>query len=250
MRKHAFPIMGTVASLTVAPHVDELHDAAALRACRDSLTADEQRFSHFRSDSDISQWLAGSRISQEAYDEIQYILDGCTLLELTSNGVFKAMDPVTGHLDTAGLVKGYAIGKAVDAIWRVGVRDFTLNVGGDSYSSGRPSAERPWRVAIVDPVNEARIIGVVDATDMAVATSGPSQRGRHIWRGPEPAVDSGLRSFTAIGPDIAAADAYATIGFAMGEAGIEWVAARDDFRSFIVRSDGTVGGDATLVSAA
>lgn len=250
MRKHAFPIMGTMASLTVAPHVDEFHDAAALRACRDSLTADELRFSHFRGDSEISQWLAGVRISQEAYDEIQYILDGCTLLELTSNGVFKAQNPTTGQLDTAGLVKGYAIGKAVDAIWRMGVKDFTLNVGGDSYSSGRPAPDRPWRVAIVDPANETRILGVVDATDMAVATSGESQRGQHIWRGSQPDADSGLRSFTAIGPDIAAADAYATIGFAMGEAGVEWVRARDDFRSFIVRSDGSVGGDATLVSAA
>ena len=52
------------------------------------------------------------------------------------------------------------------------------------------------------------------------------------------------------GPDIAEADAYATIGFAMGEDGIAWVARHDGYRSLAVRADGSVLSDAALVSVA
>ena len=94
------------------------------------------------------------------------------------------------------------------------------------------------------------VLALVDATDSAVATSGTAERGEHIWLpGPRP-VGSGLRSFTVVGPDIAEADAYATVGFAMGEDGMAWVSAHDGYRSLIVRTDGTVRSDVALVSAA
>ena len=57
-------------------------------------------------------------------------------------------------------------------------------------------------------------------------------------------------SFTVVSPDIAEADAYATIGFALGEAGIDWVANREGYRSLAIRPDGTLVGDAALVSVA
>ena len=53
-----------------------------------------------------------------------------------------------------------------------------------------------------------------------------------------------------MGPDIAEADAYATVGFAMGEGGMAWVSAHHGYRSLIVRTDGTVRSDVALVSAA
>ena len=123
--------------------------------------------------------------------------------------------------------------------------------GGDVQCVGS-LGDQPWRVAIADPRAAFGIVAMVDASDRAVATSGTSQRGDHIWLGPgrEPAPRADdPASFTVVGPDISLADAYATVGFAMGEAGRAWVARHDGYHSIVVRADGTVVSDVALVSA-
>jgi thiamine biosynthesis lipoprotein len=66
--------------------------------------------------------------------------------------------------------------------------------------------------------------GVLRVRDVAVATSGLYERGGHIVDPRTGLVPTGLRSVTVIGPTLAFADAYATAAFAMGEAGLAWVA--------------------------
>lgn len=249
MHRTHFPTMGTIASLTVAAHVDPALAETAAHVLRTSLAADERRFSHYRADSDITRWLAGEDVGLEAAVELEDVFDACIALQAESAGAFTVADPRTGAIDTAGYVKGYAIGKAVEAIRACGVVDFTVNVGGDSFSSGSPSSTRPWRVAIADPTRPRAIAAVVDAADMAVATSGTAERGHHIWLHTG-VTRSDLRSFTVIGPDIALADAYATIGFAMGVEGMAWVARHPGYSSLVVDIDGRVMSDAALVSAA
>ena len=65
-----FPVMGTHASLVVPDHVvarvGEQRAQQALEAARASLDADEQRFSHYRSDSDISQWSPAISVATDA----------------------------------------------------------------------------------------------------------------------------------------------------------------------------------------
>lgn len=242
----SFPVMGTVASIVIAlPDAQDRRQAdLAIDAARTSLEADDARFSHYREDSDISRWSAGHAVSPDAVAEIDAVLRQCAALREESGGAFRVNDPVTGALDTAGYVKGYAIGKAAERMREFGMRDFVLNVGGDSMNSGRASTERPWRVAIAHPTLSHGILEVVEAEDLAVATSGTAERGEHIWR----MTPDALLSFTVIGPDIALADAYATIGFAMGEAGFEWVSTREGYHCIIVRADGSVFGNAALVS--
>ena len=50
----------------------------------------------------------------------------------------------------------------------------------------------------------------------------------------------GLRSVTVTGPDLARADALATTGLAMGEAGIAWLAERtaEGYETAVVTDDG------------
>jgi FAD:protein FMN transferase len=246
----AFPVMGTMGTIVVAPadvaRLGAEHVEAAMatgRACLDRL---EQRFSHFRTDSEISRWVAGDDVPADAVADIEHVLLQCGRLHAESDGVFRARNPRTSSLDTAGYVKGYAIGRAAEVLASAGLRNVVVGVGGDVHCSGRAAEDRPWRVAVQDPARSHAVLALVDATDLAVATSGTAQRGDHIW-GPVPS--GPLAAFTVIGPDIAEADAYATIGFAMGEAGMEWVKARDGYRSVVVRSDGTVASDAALVSA-
>lgn len=250
MRRHAFGVMGTMASVAVAGDVPESVAAAGLAACEASLREDEQRFSHYRADSDIERWLAGQRSTPDAVADIDQVIRACLDLQVESDCVFTAVDPGTGRIDTAGFVKGHAIGRAAARMRAVGLRDFSLGVGGDTWSSGRPAPDRPWRVAVADPTRPRGVSAIVAASDLAVATSGSAQRGQHIWRDGGPATP-GIRSFTVVGPDVALADAYATIGFALGaEAGMAWVTAHDGYAALVVRSDGTVVSEAALVSAA
>jgi len=246
----AFPVMGTMGTIVVSAtdvarlgteHVDAA--MAAGRACLDRL---EQRFSHFRADSEISRWIQGDDVPADAVADIEHVLLQCGRLHAESDGVFRARDPRTSRLDTAGYVKGYAIGRAAEALAATGLRNVVVGVGGDVHCAGRAADDRPWRVAVQDPARSHAVLALLDATDLAVATSGSAQRGEHIW-GPIPS--GPLASFTVVGPDIAEADAYATIGFAMGEAGREWVRARDGYHCVVVRIDGTVVSDAALVSA-
>ncbi len=249
-----FPVMGTVASLVIADQdVDALGRAAvdaALRSTRAVLESMDRRFSHYRRDSDISRWVAGDDVAPDAAEEIAHVLGECGRLHADSEGVFRARNPRTGALDTAGFVKGYAIARAAAHLRDLGAGGFMVGVGGDVHCTGRASDGRPWRVAIQDPHASHGVLALVEAVDSAVATSGTAERGDHIWRPDTRPVGSGLRSFTVMGPDIAEADAYATVGFAMGESGMAWVAAHDGYRSLIVRTDGTVTSDAALVSAA
>ncbi|MHB1212984.1 MAG: FAD:protein FMN transferase [Candidatus Nanopelagicales bacterium] len=249
----AFPVMGTVASIAVSPaDVERLGRARITDAVIDArsvLETLDQRFSHYSVNSDISRWLAGGPVSPEAVADFSMVLRQCGRLKADSGGVFTIKNRATGTVDTAGYVKGFAIGRAVESLRRAGLANAVVGVGGDTYSMGRASASRPWRVAVAHPQARSAVAAIVEATDLAVATSGTAQRGQHIWNGSRRPVGA-LLSFTVIGPGIADADAFATIGFAMGEPGIAWVASHDGYRSVVIRRDGTVLSDAALLSAA
>ncbi len=248
-----FPVMGTVASIVVATQdVARLGAQAvgvAMSAARAVLQQLDHRFSHYSPDSQITVWLAGGAVSPDILAEFTFVLRQCGRLRDESNGVFTIKNPATGTIDTAGYVKGYAIGRAAEAMLDRGLANFIVTVGGDTFCVGRAADARPWRVAVVDPLRRRSIAAIVDATDLAVATSGTVERGRHIWN-MTATPRHGLLSFTVIGPDVAEADAFATIAFAMGEAGMAWVAGHEGYRSLAIRADGTFVSDAALVSAA
>jgi thiamine biosynthesis lipoprotein len=248
-----FPVMGTMASILVADAdcvvLGDLTIRRALDAAKRDLELMDHRFSHYAADSEITTWLAGGSTSPDAVADFEFVLRQCGRLKAASGGVFTVKNPATGTVDTAGYVKGYAIKRAAELLRDHGVRNFLLCVGGDTFSSGHPDTGRSWRVAVADPQQAKALAALVEVTDLAVATSGRAERGDHIWNVASEPQDT-LLSFTVIGPDIAEADAYATIGFAMGEAGIAWVARRNGYRSLAIRTDGSLVGDAALVSVA
>ena len=250
--RRVFPIMGTMGSIVLSlddqARLGEDQVVFACAAAKAELDLMEQRFSHYRADSDISRWVAGHDLPADAVADIEHVLTECGRLHADSDGVFRARSPRTGALDTAGYVKGYAISRAVDVLRRLEVGNAVVGVGGDAMCIGRQSEDRPWRVAVQDPRRSHAIVAMVDAIDLAVATSGTAERGDHIWNDDVP-VDSGLLSFTVVGPDVTCADAYATIGFAMGETGMDWVAGHPGYHSLVIRTDGSMRSDAALVSA-
>lgn len=254
--RHSFEVMGTVASIAVAPADGERLGseaiATALMSAEALLHELDLRFSHYRDDSGISRWQRGEAIDDVTRREIGHVLAACDSLARESGGVFASRNPRTGELDTAGFVKGHAIARAADLLRGHGLENALVGVGGDVQGMGTAEPERPWRVAIEDPRSSSAVAALVDVTNRAVATSGRAQRGDHLWSltwdGSRLADSETIGSFTVIGPDIERADAYATVGYAMGPDGPSWVAGHEGYRSVVVHGDGSILTDADLIT--
>ena len=104
-----------------------------------------------------------------------------------------------------------------------------LDAGGDVLVRGGG-----WRVGVRHPRERDLLSAVLEADELAVATSGAYERGPHIVDPHTGWPPSGVLSVTVIGPDLATADAYATAAFAMGEAGPAWTARLRDYEAMTV----------------
>jgi len=88
-----------------------------------------------------------------------------------SGAVIIRRHPEVG-VDLGGIAKGHAVDLAAAALRRHGVRDGMVNAGGDLYALGLSPEGEPWRVGIRSPEDPTRLVGEIDVTDRAVATSG------------------------------------------------------------------------------
>ena len=233
------PVMGTVASIRVYDDAADATIDAAIDAALVELERLEAMFSTFRSTSEISRINAGTLHLLDASPEVIEVLDACTALEHLSEGAFTVRPPERpGTIDPAGFVKGWATERASTLLSGAGLKHWCVGVGGDVQTHGTPAPDEPWSVAIADPNTPGNIAIVLDiADDNAVATSGFAERGRHIWA-PSGRTDA-FASITVAGPNLTWADAYATAAFAIGEAGVAWIAERDGYEAYAIRFDGT-----------
>ncbi len=230
--------MGTVASIHVHDHVSPDVAESAVGATWAELERLEGIFSTFRPTSEISRV---NRHEQELLDcsaEVIEVLDACTWLEHASDGAFTIRpDGPDGRIDPAGFVKGWASERAASRLDEHGLRHWFLAVGGDLLVRGRPRHGGPWTIAIADPLERGHAAAAVQVTEGAVATSGTSERGQHLWGADGRPVDVHA-SVTVLGPSLAWADAFATTACALGAAGIEWVCRFPGYRAFAIGHDG------------
>jgi len=121
-------------------------------------------------------------------------------------------------IDEGAWGKGYALDRAVEALRRAGVRDATVDLGGQVSALGRAA------VAVADPRTRDQAAGSLILTDASVSTSGNSERGRvvegraigHLLdpRTGYPASDFG--SATVVAPSGLTADILSTAFFVLG----------------------------------
>ena len=75
-----------------------------------------------------------------------------------------------------GLAKGWAVDRAVAELRARGLRDFTVQAGGDLYASGTRGG-RPWRLGVRDPRGApGDPFAWVEVSDAAFSTTGDSER--------------------------------------------------------------------------
>lgn len=236
---HTEPVMGTVVSLDLRGPGD--HEAAIADAVAWFHEVD-RRFSPFRPDSETSRYGRGEIGDGDRSPELVEILTACEAVTLASGGAFDAWRG--GRFDPSAYVKGWSAARAAERLRARGCADWSINAGGDVLLGGHPGTGSPWRVGVQHPFDRTAIATTVQGTDLAVATSGTYERGRHIV---DPATGDGMHeavSVTVIGPDLGLADAYSTAAFVLGAEGPAWLTGIPGYESYTVWTDGRVTASA------
>jgi len=211
----------------------------------------DEKFSPYKKTSELSQ-VNGGLDSSDMSAEMREVLDLCEQTKQLTNGYFDINK--NGHIDTSGLVKGWAIGKAAKMLSAMGHKDFYVEAGGDIQAEGLNEQGEPWRIGIRNPFNINEIVKIIAISNQGVATSGAYIRGEHIY---DPNNNNsspiGVSSLTVIAPNIFDADRYATACFAMGEKGVYFIEALDSFEAYQINKQGiatmTKGFETYVVAA-
>jgi thiamine biosynthesis lipoprotein len=75
-----------------------------------------------------------------------------------------------------GLAKGWGVDRAVEELRRRGLRDFTVQAGGDLFASGTRGG-KPWRIGVRDPRGApGEPFAWMEVRDAAFSTTGDSER--------------------------------------------------------------------------
>ena len=232
------PVMGTVASVHVVANERAAEAVAVTGRVFGELHRLERIFTTFAADSEVMRISRGEMNLLDASPEVIEVMDACTWLEHESNGVFVARRP-DGGLDPAGFVKGWAAQRASALLTDAGFDDWFVGVGGDIQTSGTNECGVPWSVGIIDPSDTERVMCTLELSGQAIATSGTTARGMHIWNESGEFVNP-FASISVIGPELKWADAFATTAFAMGHDGLAWVERYDGYHAIAVDHAGAV----------
>jgi thiamine biosynthesis lipoprotein len=216
---------------------DEELDESVLEQMFDSLRFADATFSTYKEDSEISRMNRRELAVAAAHPDVREVLDRCEALRIETDGYFDMRAATAEAIDPSGLVKGWAVDRAASILDEAGIQNYAVNVAGDMRLRGRAVPDPCWSVGIQHPLESDSIAAVVEANDLAVATSGTYARGDHVIDPHTRRPPVGVLSVTITGPELATADAYATAAFAMGEAGIHWTARLHGYEAMTILAD-------------
>ncbi len=166
-----------------------------------------------------------------AYRHWEGRTDGAISLTAAKNG---------WNVDALG--KAYILESTKNAVVRAAptLGGLLLNIGGDIVTRG----DTPWRIAIADPLQpheNASPLTYVVLRNQAIATSGISERGRHIVDPRTGAAVRGVTSATVIAPEAVTANAFSTaLCVVQPEQGRAMVESASGAHGMIVAEDGRV----------
>lgn len=145
-----------------------------------------------------------------------------------SGNQIKIAKPEKASLDFSALAKGYAVDELANLLEEYGIKNYLVDIGGESKSKGFKAANKPWIIGINTPLEDAKANDIellLNLKDHAIATSG-NYRNFYVENGqkyvhtinpktgyPE---KSQLLSASIIHPNCAIADALATACMVMG----------------------------------
>jgi len=166
-------------------------------------------------------------------------------LQLAGRTVSKGVPDL--QVDLGGIAKGYAVDRAAAVLQAAGVSHASVNAGGDMRLLG-DHGDRPWRIGIQHPRDEAAILATLALADTAVVTSGDYERFferdgvryHHLFDPASGEPARRCRSVTIVAPTAMLADALATAVFVLGpQQGLELLHRFPGCEGLIVAADGT-----------
>lgn len=242
-------VMGTVVSFAVRPgRLTEAELHTAIDAACETLRQADATFSTWNPDSPVSRLRAGELAEGAVPPEVTEVLALCRTARSLSGGWF---DPwaMPGGVDPTGLVKGWAVERALGVLHRSGATAALVNGGGDIAAFGAPAPGSEWRIGIQHPWRRDALAGII-AVRHAVATSGSYERGGHLIDPATGQVASRAASATVTGSSLALADALATAVAVGGDEALAEIARADGYAAYLIRPDGTGArlGDIAFVS--
>ncbi len=228
-RRLVFSTMGTVASLSTDSDLPETTRAALTELFGEF----EQRFSLFLPETEASRVHRGELAPDQASEEFQSAFRVASDWQGRTRGAFDPRSP-GGGINLTGVVKALAIqrgGALLDAHHLPG---WCLNVGGDVLVAGTDPAGRPWTAGIVDPLHRDALISQFTLAwpRRAIATSGTSERGEHVWRS-----NRDFSQVSVVADDIVTADVLATALLAGGWPTLEETLVAEDVEVLAVTAD-------------
>jgi thiamine biosynthesis lipoprotein len=230
--------MGTVFSFTaVHGELSPAAVAAALAAACRILHRCDAVFSTWDAASPLSRFRRGEAALAQMPAEFAEVLRECGAAKAASGGWF---DPwaMPGGFDPTGLVKGWAVDRALGELRAAGLPGALVNGGGDMAAFGSPADGPRWRAGIRHPWRAGALACVIEI-DAAVATSGPYERGGHLIDPATGRPASRAASATVTGPSLALADALATGVAVGGDEALAAVAGLDGYAGYLIRPDGS-----------
>ena len=149
-------------------------------------------------------------------------------------------------LAVGGIVKGYAVDKAIEKISKFNNHGILINAGGDLRATPRYDKKK-WTIGIQDPRNTDNIIHIIGISEGAVTTSGDYEQfvmrdGKRIHHiiDPRTGFSADLtQSVTMIAPNAELADCLATGIFVLGaENGLKAIKSFPECECYIIDNHG------------
>ena len=173
--------------------------------------------------------------------------------QIKVNGNKISLSDPKGEIDLGGIAKGYIADKLAEFLKKKGVNSAVIDLGGNISVVGKKPDGSEFRIGVRDPFStDGGIIGVVEAHDKSLVTSGTYERSftkdgkvyHHILdvKTGYP-VEMGLDSVTIIGAgnDGIDCDSLATTCLILGEEeGRKLIESLDGYEAIFVQHDGTI----------
>lgn len=148
--------------------------------------------------------------------------------------------------DWGAIAKGWGLDQAFQALQRIGIEKGFINAGGDLICWGKNPDNQPWRIGIKHP-RESGFLGLLEISNLAVATSGDYQRYfeikgiryHHIFNPQTGFPARGRQSVTVIGPQATICDGLATAIFVLDDPG-KLLTSYPDYGAIIVDDQGSL----------
>ncbi len=225
--------MGTVVGITVVTD-DPAGVAATIEAGWAAIEAGEAELSEWRAESATSRLARGSAAGGPVLltPAADHLFSFVGVLRQETRGAFDilwrapAPRPVLvlgadgwslsapAPIDLGGVLKGWLVDLAVEALRAGGLRNFLVDAAGDLYAAGDAEGGRGWRVDVEGA--RGNRVATVRLSDAALSTSGNAGQPGHIHDAVSGEAREGERVVSVVAPSGLVADGLATAIYAGG----------------------------------